>query len=159
MNETYIYRYTDTKKLTKETRIYKKIVNGIYYVQVEHKEHPKSGSSFHHKQYHDFYVGVNGGPYSDVMLIVRDSLLPVVVQRDVNGRFLVVEVNYEGKQIWVVDIYGSNVARKRMDLWRCLNQVLRHGRSCFLLGDFNMCHEVGQSTSMHGLMDAPEREV
>ena len=126
---------------------------------VEHKEHAKSGSSLHHKQYHVSYAGVTGGPYSGVMLIVRDSLKPVVVQRDVHGRFLVVEVNYEGKHIWVVGIYGSNVARQRMDLWRCLNQVLHNGKSGFLLGDFNMCSEVGQSTSMHGLMDAPEREV
>ena len=59
------------------------------------------------------------------MLIVRDNLKPVVVQRDVHGWFLVVEVNYEGKQIWVVGIYGSNVARQRIDLRRCLNQVLR----------------------------------
>ena len=93
------------------------------------------------------------------MLIVRDSLKPIVVQRDVHDRFLVVEVNYEGKQILVVGIYGSNVARQRMDLWICLNQVLRHGKSGFLLGDINMCSEVGQSTSVHGLIDAPEREV
>ena len=72
------------------------------------------------------------------MLIVRDSLKLAVVQRDVHGRFLVVEVNYEGKQIWVVGIYGSNVAIQCMDLWRCLNQVLRHGKSSFLLGDFNV---------------------
>ena len=66
---------------------------------IEHKEPAKSGSSLHYKQYHVFYAGVTGGPYSAVMLIVRDSLKPVVVQRDVHGRFLVVEVNYEGKQI------------------------------------------------------------
>ena len=105
---------------------------------VEHKEHVKSGSSLHHKQYHVFYARVTRGPYSGVMLIVRDSLKPVVVQRDVHGRFLVVEVNYEGRQIWVVGIYGSNVARQRMDLWRCFNQVLHNGKSGFLLGDFNV---------------------
>ena len=146
---------------SKQYGMWKSIFNSEWDILcvVEHKEHAKSGSSFHHKQYHVFYAGVNGGPYSGVMLIIRDSLKPVVVQRDVHGRFLVVEVNYEGKQIWVVGIYGSNVARHRMELWRCLNQVLLHGRSGFLLGDFNMCSEVGQSTSMHGLMDAPEREV
>ena len=53
------------------------------------------------------------------MLIVRASLKLVVVQRDVHGRFLVIEVNDEGKQIWVVCIYGLNVARQCMDLWRC----------------------------------------
>ena len=34
------------------------------------------------------------------MLIVRASLKLVVVQRDVHGRFLVGEVNCEGKRIW-----------------------------------------------------------
>ena len=146
---------------SKQYGMWKSIFNSEWDILcvVEHKEHAKSGSSFHHKQYHVFYAGANGGPYSGVMLIIRDSLKPVVVQRDVHGRFLVVEVNYEGKHIWVVGIYGSNVARHRMELWRCLNQVLLHGRSGFLLGDFNMCSEMGQSTSMHGLMDAPEREV
>ena len=56
----------------------------------------------------------------------------------------------------MVGIYAPNVARQCMDLWRCLNQVLRHGRLGFLLGDFNMCSKVAQSTSMHGLMDALE---
>ena len=46
-----------------------------------------------------------------------------------------------------------------MDLWRCLNQVLLHGRLGFLLGNFNMCSKVGQPTSMHGLMDGPKQEV
>ena len=59
----------------------------------------------------------------------------------------------------MVGIHAPNVVGKIMDIWRCLNQVLHNGKSGFLLGDFNMCSEVGQSTSMHGLMDAPEREV
>ena len=46
-----------------------------------------------------------------------------------------------------------------MDLWRCLNHVLCRGISGSLLGDFSMCSKVGQSSLMHGLMDAPEREV
>ena len=126
---------------------------------VEHKEHARSGSSLQYKQYCVFYARVTGGLYSCIMLIVRDSLKPIVVQRDVHGRFLVVEVNYEGNKIWVVGIYAPNVVGQRINLWRALHQVLRHGRAGFLLGDFNMCSEVGQSTSMHGLMDAPEREV
>ena len=72
---------------------------------------------------------------------------------------MVLEDNYEGKHIWVVGIYGSNVTRQRMDVWRCLNHVLRHGISGSLFGDFSMCSKVGQSSLMHGLMDAPEREV
>ena len=61
------------------------------------------------------YVEVNGGLYSGIILIVRDSLQPVVFQRDVNFRFLVVEVNYEGERIWVVCIYASNCARQHMN--------------------------------------------
>ena len=29
--------------------------------EVEHKEHAKSGSSLHHKQYHVFYAGITRG--------------------------------------------------------------------------------------------------
>ena len=85
---------------------------------VEHKEHARSGSSLQYKQYHVFYAGVIGGLYSGIMLIIRDNLKPMVVQRDVHGRFLVVEVNYEGNKIWVVGIYAPNVAGQRINLWR-----------------------------------------
>ena len=57
---------------------------------VEHKEHVKSRFGLQCKQCNVFYVGVNRGLYPGIMLIVRDSLQPVVVQRDVDGRFLVV---------------------------------------------------------------------
>ena len=49
-----------------------------------------------------------------------------------------VEVNYDGNKIWVVGIYAPNVTRQHINLWR---------------------GEVGQTTSMHCLMDAPEQEV
>ena len=54
---------------------------------------------------------------------------------------------------------SPNVVEQCMDLWRCLDQVLLHGRLGFLLGDFNMCFEVGQPTVMHDLMNAPEQEL
>ena len=38
-----------------------------------------SSSSLQHKQCHVFYVGVTGGLYSGVKLIVRDSLQHIVV--------------------------------------------------------------------------------
>ena len=79
------------------------------------------------------YVGVTGGLYSDVLLIVKDSFQPIVVQRDVYGRFLVVEVNYEGNKIWVVGIYASNVAGQCINPWRGLHQVLHHGRAGFFV--------------------------
>ena len=42
------------------------------------------------------------------MLIVRNSLQPIVVQRDVHGRFLVLEVNYKG------NIFGCLVFMNEM---------------------------------------------
>ena len=126
---------------------------------VEHKDHAKSGTSHQHNGYHACYAGVNGGLYSGVILIVKNNLQPVVIQSDVHGRFIVVEINYEGERIWVVGIYAPNEAAQRIELWQCLNQVLANGRPGFLLGDFNMCSESIQSTSIHCLMDAPEREV
>ena len=104
---------------SKRYRMWKSIFNSQWDILcvVEHKEHAKSGSSLCWSH--------QGAIFRCTMLIVRDSLKPVVVQRDVHGRFLVVEVNYEGRQIWVVGIYGSNVARQRMDLRRCLNPQYR----------------------------------
>ena len=79
-----------------------------------------------------------------------------MIQRDVECQFLVVEVNYERERIWADSIYAPHVAGQCMDLWRCLNKVLRHGRPRFLLGDFNMFYEVCQYNSIHSLMDAPK---
>ena len=124
---------------------------------VEHKDHAKSGSFIQHNGYHVCYAGVTGGLYSGVILIVKDTLQPVVVQSDIHGRYIVVEINYEGQRIWIVGIYAPNEVSQRIELWQRLNEVLSNGNPGFLLGDFNMCSEVGQSTSMHSLMDAPER--
>ena len=80
-----------------------------------------------------------------------------MVQSDIHGRYIVVEINYEGQRIWIVGIYAPNEVSQRIELWQCLNEVLSNGNPRFLLGDFNMCSEVGQSASMHSLMDAPQR--
>ena len=92
-----------------------------------------------------------------LILIVKDILQPVVVQSDIHGRYIVVDINYEGQRIWIVGIYAPNEVAQRIELWRRLNEVLRNGNPGFLLGDFNMCSEMGQSTLMHSLMDAPKR--
>ena len=124
---------------------------------VEHKDHAKSGSFIQHNGYHVCYAHVNGGLYSGVILIVKDILQPVVVQSDIHGQYIVVDINYEGQRICIVGIYAPNEVAQRIALWQRLNEVLRNGNPGFLLGDFNMCSEMGQSTSMHSLMDARER--
>ena len=65
----------------------------------EHKEHAKSWSFIQHNGYHVCYAGVNGGLYSGVILIVKDILQPVVVQSDIHGQYIVVDINYEGQSI------------------------------------------------------------
>ena len=81
----------------------------------------------------------------------------MVVQSDIHGRYIVVEISYEGQRIWIVAIYAPNEVSQCIELWQRLNKVHSNGNPGFLLSDFNMCSEVGQSTSMHSLMDAPER--
>ena len=71
---------------------------------VEHMDHAKSGSFIQHNMYHVCYASVDGGLYSVVILIVKDTLEPMVVQSDIHGRSIVVEVNYEGQRIWIVGI-------------------------------------------------------
>ena len=65
----------------------------------EHKEHAKSGSFIPHNGYHVCYAGVNGGLYLGVIRIVKDILQPVEVQSDIHGRYIVVDINYEGQSI------------------------------------------------------------
>ena len=110
---------------------------------VEHKDHAKSGSFIQHNGYHVCYTGVNGGLYSCVILIVKHILQQVVVQRDIHGRYIVVDINYEGQRICIVGIYAPNEVAQRIALWQRLNEVLRNGNPGFLLGDFNMCLEMG----------------
>ena len=48
---------------SKRYGMWKSIINNQWDIlcAIEHKEHAKSGSSLHHKQYHVFYAGVTGG--------------------------------------------------------------------------------------------------
>ena len=94
---------------------------------VERKDHTKSGSFIQHNGYHVCYAGVIGGLYSGVILIVKDTLQPVVVQSDIHGRYIVVEINYEGQRIWIVGIYAPNEVSQRIALWQRLNEVLSNG--------------------------------
>ena len=50
-------------------------------------------------------------------------------------------------------MYASNVSQERKLLWRSLNSMLDNGRPSLLMGDFNVCHETNQSTSIHSIMD------
>ena len=36
--------------------------------------------------------------------------------------------------------------------------MLDIGRPCLLMGDFNVCYEVHQSTSIHSIMDGPKAQ-
>jgi exonuclease III len=83
---------------------------------IKHKDHSKSESSIQHNGYHVCYAGVNGELYLGVILIVKNSLQPVVVQSDIYGRYIVVEVNFEGQRIWIVGIYAPNEVSQRIEL-------------------------------------------
>jgi exonuclease III len=55
---------------------------------VEHNDHAKFGSSIQHNGYHVCYASVNGGLYSGVILIIKATLQPMVIQSDRHGRYI-----------------------------------------------------------------------
>ena len=83
---------------------------------LEHKDHANFGSFIQHNGYHVCYAGVNCGLYSGVILIVKDTLQPMVVQSDIHGQYIVVEINYEGQRIWIVGIYAPNEVSQCIEL-------------------------------------------
>jgi hypothetical protein len=48
----------------------------------------------------------------------------VVVEGDTHGDYIVLEMNYEGKWIWIVGIYAPNEVSQHIKLWQHLNQIL-----------------------------------
>ena len=65
---------------------------------VEHKDH-KTGLNFFCKGYTLYYEGLTPSDYSGVLMIVRDNYQPKVVIRDQSGRYIVVEILYEGQVV------------------------------------------------------------
>ena len=59
-----------------------------------------------------------------------------------------VEICYERLVLWLVGVYASNVSQERKLLWRSLNSMIDDGRPGLLMGDFNVCCETNQSTSV-----------
>ena len=52
----------------------------------------------------------------------------MVVQSDIHGWYIVVDIIYEGQRIWIVGIYARNDVAQRIELWQRLNEVLRKSR-------------------------------
>ena len=78
------------------------------------------------------------GDYFGIVMFIRDKFHPKVIVSDEFGRFIVVEICYEGQVLWLVGVYASNVSQERKLLWRSLNSVLDNGRPSLLMGDFNV---------------------
>ena len=55
-------------------------------------------------------------------------------------------------------MYAPNVSQEIKLLWRSLNSVLDNGRPGLLMGDFKVCYETNQSTSIHSILDGPEAQ-
>ena len=123
---------------------------------VEHKDHKKAGLNFSSKGYTLYYAGLTPGDYSRVLMIVRDHYQPKVVIRDPGGRYIVVEILYEGQVLWIVGVYAPNISQQRMELWNVLSTKLECGRPGFMMGDFNLYCESIQSTSSSLHVDSQE---
>ena len=69
-------------------------------------------------------------------MFIRHRFHPKVNVSYEVGRFIMVEICYEGQVLWLVGVYASNVSQERKLLWRSLNSVLDNGRPDLLMGDF-----------------------
>ncbi len=126
---------------------------------VEHKAHANAGLVTCSHGYTLCYAGKDPGSYSGIVMFIRTHYNPQIILNDDFGRYMVVQIAYEGQLIWLVGVYASNVSRERKLLWQSLASLLRDGRPGLLMGDFNACCEVAQSTSKHAIMDRPEAEA
>ena len=126
---------------------------------VEHKDHKNAGLDFTIKGYTLCYAGVSSGDYSGVLMLIKDQYQPQVVMRDSDGRYIVVEILFEGQLLWIVGVYAPNLSHQRKLLWDVLNNKLTMGRHGFMMGDFNMCDDEVQSTSLNLHMDAQELQA
>ena len=55
-------------------------------------------------------------------------------------------------------MYASNISQERKMLWRSLNSMRNNGSPGLLMGDFNVCCERNQITSIHCIMDGPKAQ-
>ena len=63
---------------------------------VEHKDHRNAGLISYSKGYTLCYAGNVHGEYSGIVMFIRDKFQPKVIVSDEFGRFIVVEICYEG---------------------------------------------------------------
>ena len=59
--------------------------------------------------------------------------------------------------LWtVLGVYAPNLPSERTMIWRSMNFDLSLSRPGLMVGDFNACCDIGQSTSIHSSTDASE---
>ena len=88
---------------------------------VEHKDHRNGGLISYCKGYTLCYAGNGHKEYSGIAMFIRDKFQPKVIVSDEFGRFIVVEICYEGQVLWLVGVYAPNVSQER----KCQNQEKR----------------------------------
>ena len=79
---------------------------------VEHKDHRNAGLISYSKSY-TLFAGNVHGDYSRIFMFIRNNFHPKVIVVDEFGRFIVVEICYEGQVLWLVGVYASNVSQEQ----------------------------------------------
>ena len=96
---------------------------------VEHKSHENVGLVTCSHGYTLCYAGKDHGSYSRIVMFIRTHYNPQINFNDDFGRYMVVQIAYEGQLIWLVGVYASNVSCERKLLWQSPASLLRDGRS------------------------------
>ena len=60
-------------------------------------------------------------------MFIHDHYRPHIIFTDDNGRYMVVQISYEGELIWLASVYASNIAREHQVLWKAPTSLLRNG--------------------------------
>ena len=77
---------------------------------MEHKDYRNVGLVSYSNGYTLCYACNVNGHYYGIVMFIRDKFHPKVIVSDEFGRFIVVEICYEGQVIWLVGVYASNVS-------------------------------------------------
>ena len=101
---------------------------------IEHKEYRDVRLISYSIGYTLCYASNVHAHYTRIVMYIRHTFhMKVIVPYEI-GRFIVVEICYDGQILWLVSGYASNVSQERKLLWRALNSMLNNGTG-LLMGD------------------------
>ena len=72
---------------------------------VEHKVHTNAGLVVFSHGYTLCYAGKKHGDYLGIVMSIHVHYRPQIICSDDNGKYMVVQISYEGELIWLIGVF------------------------------------------------------